>query len=135
MKELEGKVRVEKIWERSPRRVYIGVGAEDIRRASEILFGEGLRLITISAVDKGKGIDILYHFSNDREGKIITLRATAEKPLCEIDSIAAIIPGASDMEREIGDLFGVRFKGHPDPRRFILSDDFPEGVYPLRREE
>ncbi|MHC5035633.1 MAG: NADH-quinone oxidoreductase subunit C [Planctomycetota bacterium] len=39
------------------------------------------------------------------------------------------------MEREMNDLLGIVFEGHPDPRRLILADDWPEGVYPLRRDK
>jgi len=134
MKEIEG-VKVKRIWEKSPRRVYIWVDPGDIREACESLFGKGMRFVTLSAIDRVEGIELLYHFSDDREGKVITLRSMAYKPECEVDSISLIIPGALMIEREVQDLFGVKFKGHPDPRRFIIGDDFPEGEYPLRRKE
>ena len=38
------------------------------------------------------------------------------------------------IEREISELLGIKFKNHPDMRRLLLSDEWPEGVYPLRRD-
>jgi NADH-quinone oxidoreductase subunit C len=55
---------------------------------------------------------------------------SAQHPV--IDSLVPVWPGANWMEREIFDLFGIRFTGHPDLRRILLPDDF-EG-FPLRRD-
>jgi len=49
-------------------------------------------------------------------------------------SVTPRLPAAHWYEREVQDLLGLAAEGHPDPRRLVLHDDWPEGVYPLRKE-
>ena len=62
----------------------------------------------------------------------IRLRTTISGQQPVIDSLEPVWPGINWMEREIFDLFGIRFEGHTDLRRILLPDDF-EGA-PLRRD-
>lgn len=62
----------------------------------------------------------------------IRLRTSVSTQRSVIDSLVPVWPGANWLEREIFDLFGVRFEGHPDLRRILLPDGF-EG-FPLRRD-
>jgi NADH-quinone oxidoreductase subunit C len=57
-------------------------------------------------------------------------RVSGQEPI--VDSLVPVWPGANWLEREIFDLFGIRFEGHPDLRRILLPDGF-EGA-PLRRD-
>jgi len=121
--------------ERSPRRVWVTVRPEHIREVALFLFEEAEgRLATVSGVDGRDDVDLLYHFCFDSLKGVVTVRTSAAKPTPEIDSIATIVEGANWVEREIHDLLGVNFRGHPDMRRLILADDWPEGFYPLRRD-
>lgn len=124
------------IKEHSPRRFYVAVKPADVAELFRFLFEKkGARLSTVSGVDVRGGIEILYHMTFDREDKIISLRTLVPKPFPEIQSLAVFLPAINWIEREIHDLLGVKFRGHPDLRRLILSDDWPEGNYPLRRKE
>src|SRR5579864_6720686 len=60
----------------------------------------------------------------------LQVRLAANDPI--MDSLVPVWPGANWLEREIFDLFGIRFNGHPDLRRILLPDDW-EG-HPLRRD-
>jgi NADH-quinone oxidoreductase subunit C len=60
----------------------------------------------------------------------LRVRLPGSNPMA--DSLVPVWPGANWMERELFDLFGIRFEGHPDLRRVLLPEDF-EG-YPLRRD-
>ena len=62
----------------------------------------------------------------------IRLRTSVSGQQPVIDSLEPVWPGANWMEREIFDLFGIRFEGHTDLRRILLPDEF-EGA-PLRRD-
>ena len=62
----------------------------------------------------------------------IRLRTSVSGQQPVIDSLEPVWPGANWMEREIFDLFGIRFEGHSDLRRILLPDEF-EGA-PLRRD-
>ncbi len=69
--------------------------------------------------------------SLDRRERVrLRTSVSAQQPI--IESLVPIWPGANWMEREIFDLFGIRFDGHPDLRRILLPDGF-EGA-PLRRD-
>ncbi|HID56095.1 TPA: NADH-quinone oxidoreductase subunit C [Candidatus Poribacteria bacterium] len=129
------KDRVE-IWERSPKRIYITVDKTDAKPLCQMLFQEfGARFITASGVDTRSGIEILYHFSLDKLGMVVSVRSLSEKPFPEFESLTSFLPASQWIEREIHELLGVNFKGHPDLRKLILPDDWPEGEYPLRRKE
>jgi NADH-quinone oxidoreductase subunit C len=56
----------------------------------------------------------------------------ADDPGLYLDSVTDVWPGAEWMEREVFDMFGVRFRNHPDLRRILLWEDYP--AYPLRKD-
>ncbi|MDM7994642.1 MAG: NADH-quinone oxidoreductase subunit C [Acidobacteriota bacterium] len=63
---------------------------------------------------------------------ILQVRIDREKPT--VPSLSQIVPGAMVYERELKDLFGIMPVGHPDLRRQAVPEDWPEGVYPLRKD-
>jgi len=121
--------------EKSPKRYYITVPREDITKVADFIFAkQGARFIIASGVDTPEAIEILYHFAFDKLNKILTVKVPVPKERCEIESIAPIIAGANWIEREIAELLGVNFLNHPNPKRLLLAEDWPEGKYPLRQE-
>jgi len=76
--------------------------------------------------------ELNYHLvSIPRREKVrLKVKLSGNDPV--VDSLVLVWPGANWLEREIFDLFGIRFSGHPDLRRILLPDDW-EG-YPLRRD-
>jgi NADH-quinone oxidoreductase subunit C len=73
-----------------------------------------------------------YHLVSISRREKVRLRVWLGGDDPVVDSLVPVWPGANWLEREIFDLFGIRFLGHPDLRRILLPDDW-EG-YPLRRD-
>lgn len=91
-------------------------------------------LSTITGVDLGEGIALLYHFWAGR--RFLVVRTTVPKSAPKISSAAASIPAATLYEAEIQDLFGVSFEGNPySGKRLLLPDNYPaEAPPPLRKD-
>ena len=125
----------ERFWRRNEKRIYVDVPPEHTLEANRVVFDEFRgRLATATGRDTRDCVEVLYHYCMDAHNVVVTLRTWGLKPNPEVDSVATIFPGANFIEREMQDLLGIKFRGHPDPRRLILADDWPEGVYPLRRD-
>jgi len=121
--------------EKSKTRYYILIDRKDVLKLVNFIFNDlQARFIIETGLDTPEGIEILYHFSFDKLGKVVSIRTLLPREKPEVESISLIIKGAQWIEREIQDLLGVKFLNHPDPRRFILADDWPEGVYPYRKK-
>jgi NADH-quinone oxidoreductase subunit C len=76
--------------------------------------------------------ELNYHLVSIPRGQRVRLQVRLAGSDPVVDSLVPVWPGADWLEREIFDLFGIRFTGHPDLRRILLPDDW-EG-YPLRRD-
>ena len=122
--------------EKSSRRIYFSVKKEDIFETSRFLFKDlGLRFSTASGMETPDGFEILYHYSFDQTGEIYSVRVIiGDKNNPEIDAITPIFPGGEWIEREIWEMLGINFKGHPNLKRLLLAEDWPEGEYPLRHK-
>jgi NADH:ubiquinone oxidoreductase subunit C len=76
-------------------------------------------------------LEVLYHFT---EGPVVTtLRVTVPYTDAHVPTICPLVPTATLYEREIQEMFGITVDGTPVPDRFVLPDDWPDGVYPLRK--
>jgi len=119
------------------RRIYFSVKKEDIFETVKILFKDlGLRFAIASGMEVPDGLEILYHFSFDRTGEMFSVRVLIEdKKNPSIDAITPLFPGAEWIEREMWELLGINFKGHPNLKRLLLAEDWPEGNYPLRQNK
>jgi len=123
------------VHEKSPKRVYVEVAAEDVAKTSRLMADDlGARFQIATGVDTPTAIEVMYHWAFDRLGCVVTIRARLDRKNPEVESIAPFCPAAEWIEREMWELLGIRFRNHPDLRHLLLSDDWPEGKYPLRRD-
>jgi len=116
--------------------VIVKTDASHIKETLKILILEDLRFIHLTAIDftsQKEKIELNYFFMFPQEKLNIILKTNIDSSNPKIDSISDIIPGAIWAERECNNLFGIKFYGHPDPRRLVLPDDWPQNTYPLRK--
>ena len=130
------KDRVLKVYRHSGKRAYIDIGPEHIVDVAKFLLKSSkFRFNIASGLDTFEGIEILYHFSHDPSGIVVSVRVLLkDKKDPHIDSIVSVTNAAGWIEREIHELFGVEFDGNSDLRPLLLPDDWPTGVYPMRKD-
>lgn len=92
-------------------------------------------LSAITGLDNGPeagSIEALYHFCNG--AAIATLRIDLPRTEPIVPTVCTVIPSATLYERELMEMFGVNVEGTPNRERLFLPDDWPDGVYPLRKD-
>jgi NADH-quinone oxidoreductase subunit C len=75
---------------------------------------------------------LVYLLANSETNERITLRTFVNDPDPTVPSAVPLWNGADWLEREVWDLFGIRFEGHPDLRRIVLPEEF--AAHPLRKD-
>lgn len=113
----------------------IRIKPEEIREAASIIRTDldGVIGETVVGVDlQNKKYELIYFFWSLTKKVMIEIRTTVEGDKPSVDSICDLFPGLDWHEREIHEMFGVDFNGHPNMNLLILPDEL-EGVYPLRK--
>jgi Ni,Fe-hydrogenase III component G len=130
------KDKLSSIEHKSDKRIFIVCESEDSYEVNKFLFETlGCRFVIATCYQADNWFEILYHFSYDEIGCVITNKAVIrDMKNPAIESLTPFLPAAEWIEREMHDLMGINFRNHPNLKRLILADDWPEGVYPLRRE-
>ncbi len=75
---------------------------------------------------------VVYHFYSLKHKHRLRLAVPVEEAKPELDSLTSLWAGANWLEREVWDMFGIRFQGHPDLKRILMYKEF-EG-HPLRKD-
>ena len=90
-------------------------------------------LFCLSGVDMGKELMVVYHLSSTKLGHEIVLKVkTDDRENPAVDTISDLYKSADFYEREVYDMFGIRFNHHPDMRRIFLDENW-EG-FPCRKD-
>ncbi|NPV85881.1 MAG: NADH-quinone oxidoreductase subunit C [Anaerolineae bacterium] len=119
------------------------MGAENLNAAVEALFlAQWGYLSAITCLDhppvkdengqESEGsLEVIYHFC--RNAAVAGLRVSVPYSHPHVPTICNWIPSATLYERELMELFGVVVDDTPSTERLVTSDDWPEGVYPMRK--
>jgi NADH-quinone oxidoreductase subunit C len=92
-------------------------------------------LLDISSVDhlgSEPRFEIVYHFYSFKHHEYLRLKTFVGEEKGELPTISSLWSGADWHEREVFDMMGIKFKGHPDLRRILMWDSYPH--FPLRKE-
>ena len=94
-----------------------------------------VRLSSVTAVDRLPAeprFEVVYHLHSVEKNQRVRLKSRVSGADPAIESVTSVWRGANWYEREVFDLFGIRFLNHPDLRRILMPDDW-EG-HPLRKD-
>ncbi len=112
------------------------IAAEEIRAAAAAVKAAGYNFFEdLTAVDwfpSSPRFQLSYHILSHSYKERIRLRVLLDEAEPSVESITPVWPAANFYEREVFDLFGVRFDGHPNLRRILMPDDW-QG-HPLRKD-
>lgn len=103
--------------------------AIQLREAAEVQFDF---LFCLTGVDYGQDLGVVYHLRSTVFDHVVVLKTrTSDRLNPQFDSLAGIWKTADFHEREVFDLFGIRFINHPDLRRLFLDNSWG---FPLRKD-
>jgi len=112
------------------------IAAEEIRAAAATVRAAGYNFMDdLTAVDwfpSSPRFQVTYHLLSHTFKEYIRLRVLLDDANPSVASITPVWPSANYYEREVFDLFGIRFEGHPNLRRIMMPDDWVG--HPLRKD-
>lgn len=134
-KEFQDRILGEEVFHNE---TYISVRKESIVKICDHIYSHlDIPLVLIFATDERKwdgNFRLHYVFSPDGEDAFIIVKTDIDGKNPGFDSITHKVASANWYEREIQDMFGLVPHGHPDPRRLVNFEDWPQGMYPLRKD-
>ena len=99
-------------------------------------------LVNVTAVDwpaRKPRFDVVYHFYSTTTFQRLRLKTRVDEADPTVDSLVPLYGAALFMERECHEMYGIRFRGHPDPRPILLYEGFVghplRKDYPIRQEQ
>jgi NADH-quinone oxidoreductase subunit C len=112
------------------------VNPQGVRKVLEHLYGKGYTfLASLHGVDyypEEPRLGVIYEMLDMKNVDRISVKARVHTESPRMPSVTELFPGADYPEREVFDMFGVEFDGHPDLRRILMPEDY-EG-HPQRRD-
>jgi NADH-quinone oxidoreductase subunit C len=103
-----------------------------LRDDEALLYNFMMDLTAVDYLGKEPRFEVVYHLYSLKYNRRVRIKARVSESDCAIDSIVSIWISANWFEREVFDLYGIVFKGHPELTRLLLYEGF-EG-HPLRKD-
>lgn len=112
----------------------VGLAPAQVVALAEAMSEAGLYLEDVTCVDwlAERQFEVVYHYASFAAPCRVIGRCRIERDAEKVPSISAVYQGANWHEREVFDLFGVKFTGHPDLKRILLPEDAT--IHPLRKD-
>ena len=115
-----------------PNRPAFAVRKDALLQALRLLVEKfDARLLTITALDNGVDFELIYHIAV--RGLVVNIKIFVAKEDSQVPSITEVVPGAISTEREIWDLFQIKFQGITDARAYIVPYEWRDSRSPLRK--
>lgn len=129
------------------------LSTSEFRGETRVVVAKGALLEVMTLLKEQRGFDLLvdvtcvdylnYRDATNRFGLVyllastesnerITVRVYLNEPQLTVPTMCDLWKGADWLEREVYDMFGIEFEGHPDLRRFLMPDEFT--AFPLRKD-
>lgn len=137
LKEKITAIEPEAVFSENKQYLTLSIPKEKLFAFAEKLKGsEALKfdfLFNITGVDRQKSLEVVYHLDSSVYRHVLVVKTeTTDRENPRIDSVCSIWHTAEFHEREVFELFGIKFNNHPDLRRLLLEDDHVG--YPFRKD-
>jgi NADH-quinone oxidoreductase subunit C len=103
-----------------------------LRDAAECRYKHLSDLTCVDSLDGSPRFDVVYHVYSFDTHSYLRVKAGVPETPAECPTVTPVWPGANWLEREVFDMFGITFTGHPDLRRILSPEGWP--YYALRRD-
>ena len=109
----------------------------DLTAVDYLGIGPRVRVASPGAVKPGQGpqaarFEVVYHFGSLSKGHRVRVKVPVDGDDASVATLSGLWKCANWMEREVWDMYGIRFEGHPDLRRILLYEEFVG--HPLRKD-
>lgn len=103
-----------------------------LRDQESLLYNFMMDLTAVDYLGREPRFEVVYHLFSLKHNRRVRIKARVPESDCTIDSVVPVWIGANWFEREVYDMYGIAFTGHPELRRILLYEEF-EG-HPLRKD-
>jgi NADH-quinone oxidoreductase subunit C len=103
-----------------------------LKRDPELAFDMVIDLCGVDMYRPEGRFEVVYNLYSLKNKRYLRLKVSVDEENPVVPSMTGVWPGANWYERETFDMFGIKFSGHPDLRRFYMPEEFE--YYPLRKE-